>query len=108
MIFDRLWKRKEIAPKPSLEQVFTPGGEPSVTYVGREQLGLENKVQSALQRRHAFIVVSGLTKCGKSVLSKRVLRNQTVVTVEGGLLTSMEDFWNLISHQLQLPSSATT
>jgi hypothetical protein len=90
-----------------VEDVFTPGGEPSVTYVGRERLGLERKVRSALRRRHSFVVVSGPTKCGKSVLCKRLLRDQPAVTVQGGLVTSIEEFWNLIAHQLNLVRSAT-
>jgi hypothetical protein len=109
MIFTWAWKwRKKTAPKPAVDEVFTPGGEPSVTYVSRDQLRLETKVRSALRRKHVFIVVSGPTKCGKSVLCKRVLRDQPIITVHGGLVTSIEEFWKLISHQLRLPSSATT
>jgi hypothetical protein len=99
---------EEMASRLTIEEVFTPGGNPSVTYVDREQLGLENKLRSALRHKHAFVVVSGPTKCGKSVLSKRVLRDRSVVTVQGGLVDSIEDFWKLISHQLRIPSSATT
>jgi hypothetical protein len=109
MIFAWIWRRQQKKmSRPLVDDVFTPGGEPSVTYVDREQLGLEKKIRSALQRRHSFIVVSGPTKCGKSVLCKRVLGNQPVVKVDGGMVTSVNEFWNLISHQLRLPTSATT
>jgi hypothetical protein len=109
MIFAWIWRqRQKERSRPLIDDVFTPGGEPSVTYVDREQLGLEKKIRSALQRRHSFIVVSGPTKCGKSVLCKRVLGNQLVVKVDGGMVTSVNDFWDLISHQLRLPTSATT
>lgn len=100
-------KQRKEAPRARIEDVFTPGGEPSVTYVGRERLGLERKLLSALRRRHAIIVVSGPTKCGKSVLCKRMLRDQLTITVDGGLVTSVEEFWNIIAHQMNLPRSAT-
>ena len=107
MIFPWGRKRRSSAIKARIEDVFTPGGEPSVTYVGRERLGLERKVRSALRRRHLFIVVSGPTKCGKSVLCKRIMQGQTAITVQGGLVTSIEEFWKLIAHQLRLPYSLT-
>ena len=78
-----------------------------MTYVRRDRLDLEKKVGTALQRRHAFVVIGGPTKCGKSVLCRRVLQDEAVVPVEGGLLNSMDEFWAHLSHPLILPQSAT-
>lgn len=91
-----------------LKEVFTPGGLPSVTYVNRENLGLEKKVQNAIARGFAFIVVTGPTKSGKTVLCKRVLDAEKVVTVEGGQIRSEADFWLHIAHQLRLASESST
>ncbi len=96
------------ASRFKVEDVFTPGGVPSVTYVSRDHLGLEVRVMSALSRRGAFIVISGPTKCGKSVLCKRVLGNTRQIVVQGGQVNSAEDFWNHVSHHLRIPSTETS
>ena len=68
----------------SLKEVFAPGGLPSVTYVGREHLNLEDKIIRAEARGFSFNVITGPTKSGKSVLCHRVLDNKRLVTMEGG------------------------
>lgn len=90
-----------------LRQVFTPGGLPSVTYVSRDQLRLEERISDAVERGFAFIVVTGPTKSGKSVLCKRVLKDRNMVTIEGGRVRNEDDFWNQLAHQMEI-SSATT
>lgn len=90
-----------------LKQVFTPGGVPSITYVDRQQLKLEDRIRNAVTRGFAFNVVTGATKSGKSVLCHRALAGHRIVTVEGGLVGSEGEFWQLIAHQLDLAESAT-
>jgi hypothetical protein len=90
-----------------LREVFTPGGLPSVTYVSRGHLQLENSLNEALARGFSFIVVTGPTKSGKSVLCRRVLPNDRIVPVEGGQIRSEADFWNHIGFRLNIASTAT-
>jgi hypothetical protein len=45
-----------------LRDVFTPGGQPDVTYVGREHLKLESTLDTAIEQGYALIVVTGATK----------------------------------------------
>ncbi len=83
-----------MAEKILLRDVFTPGGQPSVTYVSREHLGLEQRVADALARGFAINVVTGPTKSGKTVLCNHILgQGGPSVTVEGGQVRSEEDFW---------------
>jgi hypothetical protein len=91
-----------------LRDVFTPGGLPSVTYVSRDNLELESKLLDALARGFAFIVVTGPTKSGKTVLCRRVLERRPMVIVEGGQVRSESDFWNYIAYELQIASNTTT
>ena len=85
-----------------LRQVFTPGGQPSVTYVSRDHLGLEQRVK-ALLRGYAINVVTGPTKSGKTVLCNHVLAQAGVsVTIEGGQVRSEAAFWEQIAHALDL------
>ncbi len=90
-----------------LRDVFTPGGLPSVTYVSRDHLELEKKLSDAAVRGFAFIVVTGPTKSGKSVLCRRVLERDPLIVVEGGQIRSEADFWNHIAYQLDIASQTT-
>lgn len=91
-----------------LRQVFTPGGQPSVTYVSRDHLGLEKRVKDALLRGYAINVVTGPTKSGKTVLCNHVLaRAGASVTIEGGQVRSEQDFWAQIAHALDLGRERT-
>lgn len=88
--------------KYQLKEVFTPGGMPDVTYVGREHLELEKKIQRAVQRGYAINVVTGPTKSGKSVLCHRVLGQSKLVAVEGGQIRSEDELWEHVAHQLRV------
>lgn len=90
-----------------LRDVFTPGGLPSITYVSRDNLELERKLHEALARGFAFVVVTGPTKSGKTVLCKRVLQRKPLVVVEGGQVRSEVDFWNHVAYELQIASATT-
>jgi hypothetical protein len=89
-----------------LRQVFTPGGLPSVTYVGRDHLHLEKALADSLQG-YGFVTVTGPTKSGKSVLCTRVLQ-QGIVTIEGGQIRAEADFWNHIAYKLDIASGSST
>lgn len=93
--------------KLKLKQVFTPGGQPSVTYVSRDHLQLETAVKEALARGYAIIVVTGPTKSGKTVLCNHVLAQQGVsVSIEGGQVRNEADFWNQLAHDLEIGGEA--
>lgn len=97
-----------MSEKVLLKEVFTPGGQPSVTYVSREHLGLEKKVRDALIRGYAINVVTGPTKSGKTVLCNHVLAQiGESVTVEGGQVSSEADFWEQIAYSLDLGAQRT-
>ncbi len=91
-----------------LKDVFTPGGQPSITYVGREHLRLEDKIKQVLEQGYTMNVVTGPTKSGKTVLCTRVLdAGYKHVLVEGGQIRIEADFWTNLCHQLNVAQSAT-
>lgn len=97
-----------MAERLLLKEVFTPGGQPSITYVSRDHLGLEQRVADALARGFAINVVTGPTKSGKTVLCNHVLgQGGASVTVEGGQVRSEGDFWAQIVHGLDLGRERT-
>ena len=94
-----------MADKLLLKHVFTPGGQPSVTYVSRGHLGLEQRVKDALVRGYSINVVTGPTKSGKTVLCNHVLGQAgESVSIEGGQVRSESDFWEQIAYALNLES----
>ncbi|MNS26133.1 hypothetical protein D3C72_580480 [compost metagenome] len=95
-----------MATNLTLKQVFTPGGQPSVTYVSREHLGLEDRIEDVIARGFAFNVVTGPTKSGKTVLIQKVLGDRPALLLEGGLIESIESFWNQLAHMLNIADSA--
>lgn len=100
--------RKNFMADLRLKDVFTPGGQPSITYVSRGHLGLEKRVLEALHRGFAINVVTGSTKSGKTVLCNHVLNQHgDSVTIEGGQVRSEGDFWDQISYTLELGSQRT-
>jgi hypothetical protein len=92
-----------VADPVLLKQVFTPGGQPSVTYVSRSHLGLEQRVGDALSRGFSINVVTGPTKSGKTVLCNHVLAQAgRSISIEGGQVRSEADFWEQIVYALDL------
>jgi len=82
-------------------EVFVPGGQPSVTYNPRDDLHLEQKVQDYLDERHRILSLSGPTKCGKTVLLKRVVPGEAI-WISGGAIGTAKDFWASAADKLGL------
>lgn len=90
-----------------LKDVFTPGGQPDVTYVDREHLHLEDSVRKVLSQGYTLNVITGPTKSGKTVLCRRVLDGgYKYVPIEGGQIRTETDFWNGLAHHLNIAHSA--
>lgn len=87
-----------------LKQVFSRG-MPTVTYVRREHLGLEQELRKAVDRGYAIIAVTGPSKCGKTVLRRTVIPDNVVAHVEGGQVSLEDDFWETIRAHLEIPIS---
>jgi hypothetical protein len=93
--------------KIKLSEVFTPGGLPSVTYVDRNHLELEKNVADGLARGFAFVVVTGPTKSGKSVLCRKILSDEKIVSIEGGQIRSENDFWTHVAYRLNIEAGSS-
>jgi cytidylate kinase len=98
---------KKAHRKYRLRDVFTPGGMPSITYVNRENLGLEKKLKDALSRGHSIITVSGPTKSGKTVLCRTVVGQKSAVWIDGGRVKTAADFWDILADQLNVADTTT-
>lgn len=76
--------------------VFVPGGMPTLTYVSRSERNLEGRVASAKDNLCKLITVTGSTKSGKTVLTHRVFPRSSSVWIDGGTVKEEDDLWNFV------------
>ena len=89
--------------KTQLNEVFTPGGQPSITYVSRAGLNIEAALKKAVSQRNIIVSLTGPTKSGKTVLCRNVLQNFAHVWIEGGQIKSEPGLWERICYELNYP-----
>lgn len=83
-------------------EIFVPGGDPEHTYNSRASLHLEERIISVKNNLCKLVVVTGHTKSGKTVLVRNVLPRSENIWVDGGDISSEEDFWTTIIDWLNL------
>lgn len=78
------------------EEVFTPNDIPTVTYVDRPEHKLEAKLKDFYRMPNMVVSVSGPSKSGKTVLIKKVVHNDYLITIRGASIQSSEELWNRV------------
>jgi hypothetical protein len=92
-------------PTYQAAKVFVPGGRPTITYVPRGDLRLEDEVAAYLSNRHKILSVSGPTKTGKTVLLRsQVTGDLNPLWLSGGVLATIDDFWSAVADELDVPT----
>lgn len=76
------------------EQVFTPNDIPTVTYVDRPGHDLEARLKEFYKIPNMIVSVSGPSKSGKTVLIKKVVSNDYLITVRGASIRDANDLWD--------------
>lgn len=84
------------------QDVFVPGGFPRHTYNPRVSLRLEQRLAEVRENLCKLVTVTGQTKSGKTVLSRKVLPQEDAIWIDGGTVSSEEEFWQLILQRLSL------
>jgi hypothetical protein len=90
------------------DDVFVAGGQPTITYVERSAEHVELTFARAIATPNQIVSLSGPTKTGKTVLCRRTLGDRQFVWVDGGQVTTATAFWDLVAHELSLPSETET
>lgn len=90
-----------------LREVFVAGGIPKTTYVTRERLSLEKRLQGALAEGHQIIALTGATKSGKTVLCRRVFESRETLWIDSGQVSGAKEFWKLAAQKLDIPGEYT-
>ena len=89
----------------NIQDIFTPNDIPTITYVGREDLRLEEDLRSAMQLKNMVVSLSGPSKTGKTVLIKKILDEDLVIPVVVGGLKSANEIWDRALSWMDLPKS---
>lgn len=89
-----------------VSDVFVAGGQPTVTYIARDST-LEAKLRRYLQGSSTFLLLTGPTKSGKSVLCKHIIPNETCIWLSGGQIPDEDAFWMQAIHKLELSVRTT-
>lgn len=84
--------------------VFTPTGVPTVTYVERSDRELERKLRDAIRTPGMIASLSGPSKSGKTVLIKKVIDQDNLITVSGAALTDPTMLWDRVLNWMEAPS----
>ncbi|WP_245340400.1 hypothetical protein [Mesorhizobium sp. WSM4313] len=85
------------------DQVFVAGGQPTVTYVDRQELHVERSLARALATPNQIVSLAGPTKTGKTVLCKKMLGEREYVWIDGGQIKSADELWSKITAELNIP-----
>ncbi|MBD2102550.1 ATP-binding protein [Leptolyngbya sp. FACHB-261] len=84
------------------QEVFVPGGFPRHTYNPRIELQLEQKLAESKDNLCKLVTVTGQTKSGKTVLARQIFPPEESVWIDGGSVSTEDDFWQIIIEQLEL------
>lgn len=84
------------------QDVFVPGGFPRHTYNPRVDLQLEERLTEVKDNLCKLVTVTGQTKSGKTVLTRKILPPEESIWIDGGVVSQEDDFWDVIIEQLQL------
>lgn len=85
--------------------VFTPTGVPTHTYVDRTEHNLEDQLRNAIRTPGMIASISGPSKSGKTVLIRKVIDQDNLITVSGAAITSPEMLWERVLNWMEAPSS---
>jgi len=78
------------------EEVFTPNDIPTVTYIDRAEHKLESELERLYRTPNLVVSVSGPSKSGKTVLIKKVVAEDLLITVHGASITNPDDLWERV------------
>ena len=94
----------------SISDVFKSTGQPTVTYVERDQGKYEHILSAGIDGRGQLCLVTGPSKTGKTTLYKRVLETKNLLPIVvrcDNDLTAIE-FWRRALEQVNFSQLATT
>lgn len=86
------------------DDVFVAGGQPTTTYVDRQELHVERSLARAIATPNQIVSLAGPTKTGKTVLCRKVLGDREYVWVDGGQIKDANSLWAKVASELNVPN----
>lgn len=93
----------EAPQRISRDTVFIAGGQPTITYVDRAHLKIEETLSQAMKVPNQIVSLAGPTKSGKTVLCRTVLGNSPYIWIEGGQIQTATELWDKCCYILNYP-----
>lgn len=90
-----------------VQQVFTPNDTPTVTYVDRSEHKLEQKLRDYCATPNMVVSLSGPSKSGKTVLIKKVVPEDLLISVVGAGISSADNLWERVLNWMGTPIETT-
>lgn len=91
-----------------LTDIFVPNDTPSITYVDRSHLGLEQRLRDLCETPNVVVSISGPSKAGKTVLIKKVIDQDYLIKIPGAGISSPETLWDRALNWMGTPNEVTT
>lgn len=96
-----------------LDEVFSTGSTPEATYTPRtgsdiSGTSFDDKFKEKAQRRTGGVMLYGVSKSGKTSMVERVLPESQACWLQGTRISSIDDFWATLGHQLHLSDKYST
>lgn len=94
----------------SIHDVFVTNGQPTTTYVVRQDPSLEDTLNDALKYRGNVCLVTGPSKTGKTTLYTKVLKdcNRDAVKIQCNKDINSKEFWSQALEKLDFKRIETT
>ncbi|CAM2008806.1 ATP-binding protein [Acanthopleuribacter pedis] len=89
------------------KDVFVAGGLPTFTYIPRENRHLESALEDYLDQPFKILSITGPTKSGKTVLTRKRLPKKDSIWVTGGQFQNMDEFWEQVLNKVNVFNSVT-
>lgn len=86
-----------------INSVFVPTGQPTHTYVRRDDARLEQELIDAIETPNMVTSISGPSKSGKTVLFRRVVKTEDSVDLSGSQIRGVDDFFRTLVAKLGGP-----
>lgn len=87
--------------------VFTPTGVPTHTYVERSDRNLEVQLRNAIATPGMIASLSGPSKSGKTVLMRKVIDQDALITISGAAISEPAQLWDRVLNWMEAPSATT-
>ncbi|WP_336801827.1 hemagglutinin repeat-containing protein [Kaistia sp. MMO-174] len=88
-----------------ITEIFTPFDTPTVTYVERGEHKFEARLRDAYDIPKMVLSLSGPSKSGKTVLVKKVVPEENIITISGASLSTADDLWIKALRWMDVPST---